>query len=361
MEATDAACAPAGESSTAFTIAKTDRNAWVRGLLEASEVIAPTPAEGGDVLYAPVSSPEQVLWECPNPLTPPKSFLLPQVDPLLQVRTRDRGFTLEPVDGARPRILLNVRSCDARGFALLRAVFAAEPADGAYLRRADAACLVTLACHEPCAQGFCVCCDAGPFLRDGFDLQLTDLGDRLLAEPGGPRGRRLLSEARALFTPARAEDRARRLEREAEAHRRFGPATCHFASAMRRLSTGRVPEALWQAMGDWCLECGACNFLCPACYCFSVADRSCDGGFTRCRLWDSCQYPAFTLEASGHNPRARRGERIKRRLFHKASAQYYRRDGAVGCVGCGRCVRACLGTTDLPALVAAIRRGAWHG
>jgi ferredoxin len=361
MEATEATRATAGSPSSAFSIAKADLNAWVTGLLEAREVIAPTAAEDGDVLFMPIESPAQVLWEFRNPLAPPKAFLLPQVDPLLQIRTQGHGFALDPLDDARPRILLNVRSCDARGFALLRAVFAAEPADGAYLRRADATSLVTLACHEPCAEGFCVCCDAGPFLRDGFDLQLTDLGDRLLAEPGGPQGRRLLAEAGPLFTPAAAGDLARRLEREAEARRRFGPATCHFASAMRRVSTGRVAEALWQAMGDWCLECGACNFLCPACYCFSVADQGCEGGFTRCRLWDSCQYPAFTLEASGHNPRARRGERIKRRIFHKTSAQYFQRDGAVGCVGCGRCVRACLGTTDLPALLAAVRRGAWHG
>jgi NAD-dependent dihydropyrimidine dehydrogenase PreA subunit len=130
---------------------------------------------------------------------------------------------------------------------------------------------------------------------------------------------------------------------------------------MRRISTGRVGAPFWEAMGDWCLECGACTFLCPVCYCFSVADRPQDGGFVRCRLWDSCQLAAFTLEASGHNPRARRAERVKRRYFHKVSAQYYLRDGEVGCVGCGRCVKACLGAGDMPKVVAAIRRGTFDG
>ncbi len=77
-------------------------------------------------------------------------------------------------------------------------------------------------------------------------------------------------------------------------------------------------------------------------------------------MWDSCQYAAFTLEASGHNPRAQRKERMKRRFFHKVSAQYYVRDGMVGCVGCGRCIKVCLGTTNMPAVVAAIRKGKWH-
>jgi formate hydrogenlyase subunit 6/NADH:ubiquinone oxidoreductase subunit I len=77
-------------------------------------------------------------------------------------------------------------------------------------------------------------------------------------------------------------------------------------------------------------------------------------------MWDSCQYAAFTLEASGHNPREHRKERMKRRFFHKVSAQYYNRDGTVGCVGCGRCIKTCLGTTHMPAVVAAIRKGKWH-
>lgn len=69
---------------------------------------------------------------------------------------------------------------------------------------------------------------------------------------------------------------------------------------------------------------------------------------------------AFTLEGSGHNPRAKRGERMRRRFFHKVSAQYFVRDGMAGCVGCGRCIRACMGSTDMPTVVAAIRKGAWH-
>jgi formate hydrogenlyase subunit 6/NADH:ubiquinone oxidoreductase subunit I len=130
---------------------------------------------------------------------------------------------------------------------------------------------------------------------------------------------------------------------------------------MRRISTGRVTQALWDALGDWCLECGGCNFICPTCYCFSVKDRRADGSWLRCRTWDSCQYAAFTLEASGHNPRKQQGDRVRRRFFHKVSAQYFQRDGEVGCVGCGRCITVCLGTTDMPAVVEAIRKGEWHG
>jgi ferredoxin len=349
------------EEQLVGTIAKADLREWVASLLAQAEVIAPTAAHGGDVLFAPVASPDEVLWEFENPLVPPKPFALPQTEPLVRVRRANGRFSVEPVVDERPRVLLNVRSCDVKGMAFLRRMMGAEPADEAWLRRADRLTLVSLACAAPCPLCFCVCCDAGPFLREGYDVQLTDLGDRLLAEAGSTRGRERLAAAGPLLHRAREQDLRKKAEIEEEAKRRFGPETCHFASAMRRVSTGRVPAALWESMGDWCLECGACNFLCPVCYCFSVADRKEDGGFQRCRLWDSCQLAAFTLEASGHNPRERHAERVKRRFFHKVSAQYYRRDGDVGCVGCGRCVKACLGTTDMPAVVAAIREGKWNG
>jgi sulfhydrogenase subunit beta (sulfur reductase) len=343
------------------TIAKGDRTEWVARLVAEVEVVAPVAAEGGDVAFAPVRSGDEVLWEFENPLLPPKTFVLPQTEPLLRIRCTDGHHRLEPVGDGVPRVLFNLRSCDVKGVGFLRRMFAADPADEAWLRRADRTTVISLACETPCSQGFCICSDAGPFLSSGFDVQLTDLGDRLLAEVGSEKGRACLAMAGPLLRPVQPEDVVRRRALEERAKQRFGPETCHFGSAMRRISKGRVKAALWEAMGDWCLECGACNFLCPTCYCFSVADRREDGGFVRCRLWDSCQLPAFTLEASGHNPRERRADRVKRRFFHKVSAQYYRRDEEVGCVGCGRCVKACLGTTDMPAVVAAIRKGRWDG
>jgi ferredoxin len=301
-----------------------------------------------------------VLWDFENTLLPPKRLVLPQTDAIVRIQLGGRGIQVAPIYDDRRRVLFNARPCDTRGIGFLTRMHEMEPPDASYLRRAANLTVVTLACNTPCKPGFCICSDSGPFLAGGYDVQLTDLGEKLLAEIGSEKGEKAVSGAAGLFNPAGAEDLARRKKLETEAKGRFGDQTCHFASAMRRISTRRVDDALWGRMSDWCLECGGCNFVCPTCYCFSVKDRGGDGTWTRCRLWDSCQYAAFTLEASGHNPRAQHSERIKRRFFHKVSAQYYMRDGMTGCVGCGRCVKVCLGTTDMPAVVAAIRKRAWH-
>jgi sulfhydrogenase subunit beta (sulfur reductase) len=350
------------EGMPARILEKRELDSWVKRLLERGEVIAPVRGPAGDEVFASVASPGEILWSFENPLLPPKSFLLPQVETLARIRKENGHHRVEPAREERPRVLFNVRNCDVAGLAFLEEMHRRDLPDEAVLRRAGELTLVSLACTTPCPPGFCVCCDAGPFLKDRFDLQLTDLGDVLWVDVGSEKGQILLDLAPGLFRePTVAESDSRR-EAEHEALARFGEETCHFGSAMRRISTRRVAEGLWEAMAPWCLECGGCNFACPTCYCFSISDRDDgNGGWIRSRLWDSCQFPAFTMEAAGHNPRGAQEERMKRRFHHKVSAQYFKRDGQVGCVGCGRCIKVCMGTTDMPSVVEAIREGAWTG
>lgn len=343
-----------------YVIEKPDMAKWLDRLLEIAEVIAPVAGHGGDVVFSTVSSPAQVLWDFENPLHPPKQFLLPQTDPLVTIKRNGQRHEVAPIYDESRRILFNARSCDVKGIAFLTRMHQMEPADASYLRRSNSLTVVSLTCNTPCPLGFCVCTDSGPFLSGGYDIQLTDLGKNYLVEVGSAKGEAAVSNAANLFRPASEGDVSQRKRLEMAARNRFGQETCHFASAMRHISTGRVQDSLWGKISDWCLECGGCSLICPTCYCFSVRDRARDGDWIRCRTWDSCQYAAFTLEASGHNPREHRKERMKRRFFHKASAQYYLRDGMVGCVGCGRCIKVCLGTADMPAVVSAIRKGKWH-
>lgn len=343
-----------------YAIEKRAVTEWLQKLLETGEVIAPVRGPCGDILFSVINSPEQVEWKYENPLSLPKQFVLPQTDPLIKIKRKQERYEIEPIYDDARRFLFIVRSCDAKGIAFLTRMHEMEPADASYLRRAYNLTIITLACHIPCSLGFCVCTDSGPFLNDSYDIQLTDLGESYLAEVGSEKGEIALSGVRNVFHAATEHQKSQREQLEQDARKQLGEETCHFASAMRRISTGRVQDTFWEKTSEWCLGCGGCNLVCPTCYCFSVKDLGGDGSWTRCRMWDSCQYAAFTLEASGHNPRMERKQRMKRRFFHKASAQYYQRDGAVGCVGCGRCIKVCLGATNMPAVVGAIRKGKWN-
>ena len=135
--------------------------------------------------------------------------------------------------------------------------------------------------------------------------------------------------------------------------------TAYLAKAVIAITNHRVDEALWEEMGKECFSCGGCTHVCPCCTCFDVMDQvAADQIGLRFRCWDSCQYAGFTREASGHNPRAKTKERVKRRFYHKLSFAYIQQDGHPGCVGCGRCLTVCqaFGLLDMAAVVKRIRR-----
>jgi ferredoxin len=105
-------------------------------------------------------------------------------------------------------------------------------------------------------------------------------------------------------------------------------------------------DSLWDTISQKCVGCGVCTYLCPTCYCFDVLDEAKGSQGKRIRVWDSCQFPLFTLQSSGENPRPSGKERMRQRIMHKFNYYPGNYDG-VACVGCGRCVRECPVNLDI--------------
>lgn len=346
----------------AKVIAKSDLNAWIQALMAGAEVVAPVAAHLDDVVFQPITAPEEVAWEYENTIQPPKTFLFPQVESIYRFeRNGGRSVKIDATVEQTKRVILGLRCCDVSGVLYMDNVFTQDNPDIYYLARRANTTLISLTCPTPFPWCFCVCSDSGPFLSSGYDVQLTDLGTRMLAEVGSQKGQAAIEAAANLFSPAGQDAIDRRNSLEAESHRRFQQLeTNHMASAMRRVSVNQVSDELWERMAPWCLGCGGCNFLCPCCFCFNVHDYPANGGGVRCRAWDSCAFPGLTREVSGHNPRPSRAQRVERRFYHKLSYQYLHKEGLPGCVGCGRCVITCLGTTTMPNVSEGIRRGTWR-
>ena len=70
-------------------------------------------------------------------------------------------------------------------------------------------------------------------------------------------------------------------------------------------------------------------------------------------------YPAFTLEASGHNPKPTGKERMRQRIMHKFN-YFVETYDEIACVGCGRCLRNCPACMDITKVIEQINNLKWE-
>ncbi len=107
-----------------------------------------------------------------------------------------------------------------------------------------------------------------------------------------------------------------------------------------------APE-IWEDLGQKCLGCGICTYVCPLCHCFSIEDRvGLDDKCSRCRKWDACTLPGFSKIAGGHSFRPTLKERYYNWFYHKF-VRAYKEYGKSQCVGCGACKRNCPAGIDI--------------
>lgn len=305
---------------------------------EKMEVIAPV-VKGEEPAF--VTWEGQALSLKGNPLISPIEFLLPQREVLFRYVQESGSYTFEQ-SSPRARLVFGVRPCDLQSVAILDRIFEAEPRDGAYFGRRRWTILVALNCAHPGEGCSCASFGSGPeaVSREGFDLLLTELSEGYLAEVGSPAGMMILQDCSDLQKEA---DEGHLLEKRRimdEARKALNAGLRHSPEQMRLA----IRDADWGALGRQCLSCGGCTFVCPVCHCFNILDQGIpDGERMRCR--DTCILSGFSRMTGGANPRRSPGERLRNWYLDKFEYMP-RKTGMIGCVGCGRCNRACLAEID---------------
>jgi sulfhydrogenase subunit beta (sulfur reductase) len=336
------------------TLRKSDIHAFLETLLADYRVLAPRQIGGADFVFDDYQPGREVRFDFVNTLVPPKNLFLQPRETLFRIRASAQP-TILPKPTEKPLALFGLRPCDASGLAFLERFFAERGFDDdAVTTRIRGSLRMVLSCHTPGDNCFCVCCDGGPALLSGFDLQLTDLGDKLLVEVGSERGQAAILRRPELLRTASEADCSEKVRQLSAVDRCFNRRS-YVSNGIKRISLAKPTEEFWQSCAEDCRGCGGCCFVCPTCSCFSVTDKpDGDDHYRRERWRDACLYEGFTREASGHNPRAHRAERLKRRFFHKLSYQYVELMGRHGCVGCGRCVTTCMGKLGIPDFLARV-------
>jgi sulfhydrogenase subunit beta (sulfur reductase) len=345
-----------------YLLKKTDLPRWVELIQKSNDVFAPSRVQG-EIFFSPISFPpdlDLLTGTATLPYLPPKDFVFPQAEELFSFSQQGEEVKLEvPKISTRGTVLLGIRSCDITGIGWMDKFYQDNFKDVYYTRRRENLTFISIACNQPVKNCFCVCCEGGPFLNpehDEFDIQLVDLKENYLVESKSEKGKKLIALAPELFLKSAPSVKEIRDQLEEKSRQSFlTEPTSYMSFAIRRITENSVPPEVWTELGERCFDDGGCTFVCPCCSCFGVGYLSEGGKGCHYRFWDSCDYSGFTREVSGHNPRAEKGERFKRRFYHKLSYQYVKRDGRIGCVGCGRCITACPGEVGMPAVVERIR------
>jgi ferredoxin len=294
-------------------------------------ILAPHRMEGR-VELAEVRSAADVCLDHVQTASSAKGLVFPRVEAVLGYRGAGRDVELLDQEPAvRPTVVFGIRPCEARAFRVLDVVFNWDTRDRFFDGRRQALTLVSIACTQADEACFCTSTGGAPDDPQGSDVLLRPLvGGGYVAEPVTASGEALLVLAgEPMPLPPGAH-----VATPAEVPAAFD-STC-----LARLLEREFESTAWAEQSLRCLGCGACAFVCPTCACFDLQDEPAPSGGRRLRCWDSCGLRQFTLHASGHNPREHQSQRWRQRVCHKF-LYFPDRFGMIGCVGCGKCTRAC--------------------
>jgi formate hydrogenlyase subunit 6/NADH:ubiquinone oxidoreductase subunit I len=297
------------------------------------KIIAPVKKDSL-VEFRVISAPDQMTEDYILTNQSAKSSAFPKYEKLFSFEVTKNGITPSDADNAAfpEMVILGARPCDADGFSSLTAIFTWDYHDTQYVSRLDKIMIISISCSRSDDYCFCTSLGGNPGSIKGSDIQLTKLesGD-FLAEIISEKGLSLLNQVPDLFENAPVVDKEKYL---AKVPVRFS------AEGITGKINSLFDHELWIEQSLRCIGCGACAYVCPACACFDVQDETRGKNGIRIRCWDSCGFSLFTLHTSGHNPREVQSQRWRQRLMHKFSYMPERLN-VVGCVGCGRCSRAC--------------------
>jgi sulfite reductase subunit B len=176
----------------------------------------------------------------------------------------------------------------------------------------------------------------------GFELMITNLGDKYAITIGSEKGKILLDKhgktksADSIDVKKIQEIRKKILSQYT---RKLKVPKEEWSNVL----AANYDHPIWEKRSQKCMECSSCTMVCPTCYCYDVVDDvSLDlKEGSRIRTWDGCLIRDFTKIASGEVFRDDISKRYRHRFYRKGN-YLPERYGFIACVGCGRCGTACL-------------------
>jgi ferredoxin len=334
------------------TLAKNEFRRMIDLLLASNEVIGPKQVSAdpqGKALhqFLPVKSFDEMDLGYETTEYSPKTYFLPFTENLSTFEFEKEDWKQDIKYRIQPRAIVGMHACDINGLVKLDKVFLKDRYPSPYYLSRRQNTVVIGIDHEPGEKCFCRSIGADTVDR-GFDLFLTDLGDRYFVAIGSDRGWNLVQKVESKPIV------------EADNHAYLAVRRKIAGAFKTVVDTHNLPSLLdiefdspvWKKWGSKCLSCGSCAMVCPTCYCYGVSEHI-ELDFkqgAKVKQLHSCNLLDFALVAGGHNFRPSRESRLKYRYYHQHRGFVEAYDEPK-CVGCNRCGRVCLSGINPPEVI----------
>ena len=324
-------------------VSKKEFDSLVEASFERNEIIAPrrvgTDRAGKPIhQFLPVQSVEEMDLGYGTTDISAKTYFLPFQENLSEYGFGEDDWVQEIRYRIQPRIMLGLHACDINALLKLDKVMVKDNHPSPYYISRRRNTFIVGIDHEPCEEGFCRSLGTDT-VTHGFDLFLTDLGDRYFVAIGSDRGYSVLQEVETKeITDRDTRDYLKERRRIADLFE-----TKVEVKNLPNLLDIEFESDVWNKWGDRCLGCGSCAMVCPTCYCYGVTERlSMDlARGAKVKQLYSCNIVDFAEVAGGHNFRPDARTRLKYRYYHQHRGFVEAYDEPK-CVGCNRCGRACV-------------------
>jgi len=318
---------------------------WVDSLVKQQKVVGVT-AKDDRFVFAPLIQAKDLRLDYDITIIPPKSYLQPPKEPILTFKS---GVGYESIVDSEPFVLFGVHPYDLVAILQMDDIFSRDHYDVHYMTRRANTTIVAVDVQKVSRDIFAGYMGTS-HVENGYDVLLTRIGDDYIVDAKTDKGEALIEGISQVPDASESWIEQRTLVWEHNKQRLRKHELKAEPSKWPQLLEDAYEHPVWEERSKNCFSCGSCNLVCPTCYCFDVRDElnwDIETG-QRSRFWDGCMLTNFATVAGNLNFRKSVVDRYLHRYYRKGKYVPSKINGQIACVGCGRCITACVANIANP-------------